>query len=235
MVVKLQRLNELCAGKLDSLTYEQMKEHFPREYGARAADKLNYRYPGAGGESYQDLILRLQESILMLEQTRGNIIVVCDRAVCRVLLAYFEGIDVVKMPYIDVEPGVLELRRSHSGFSCTHTRVTVGEATHAAGPGTRSTGQVPQALSRKNTSESDDGEEGGGAGGAGPRNMSLVGGSCGALAEAFDSGALAEARVAATAAATAAGADDDLAAAAMSALGVAGGVDEDSLRRRLAQ
>ena len=235
VVVKLQRLNELCAGKLDSLTYEQMKEHFPREYGARAADKLNYRYPGAGGESYQDLILRLQESILMLEQTRGNIIVVCDRAVCRVLLAYFEGIDVVKMPYIDVEPGVLELRRSHSGFSCTHTRVTVGEATHAAGPGTRSTGQVPQALSRKNTSESDDGEEGGGAGGAGPRNMSLVGGSCGALAEAFDSGALAEARVAATAAATAAGADDDLAAAAMSALGVAGGVDEDSLRRRLAQ
>ena len=220
VVVKLQRLNELCAGKLDSLTYEQMKEHFPREYGARAADKLNYRYPGAGGESYQDLILRLQESILMLEQTRGNIIVVCDRAVCRVLLAYFEGIDVVKMPYIDVEPGVLELRRSHSGFSCTHTRVTVGEATHAAGPGTRSTGQVPQALSRKNTSESDDGEEGGGAaGGAGPRNMSLVGGSCGALAEAFDSGTLAAAR--ASAAATAASTDEDLAAAARAALGVA--------------
>ena len=222
MVVKLQRLNELCAGKLDSLTYEQMKEHFPREYGARAADKLNYRYPGAGGESYQDLILRLQESILMLEQTRGNIIVVCDRAVCRVLLAYCEGIDVVKMPYIDVEPGVLELRRSHSGFSCTHTRVTVGEATHAAGPGTRSTGQVPQALSRKNTSESDDGEEGGGAaGGAGHRNMSLVGGSCGALAEAYDSGTLAEARASAAAAATAASADEDLAVAARAALGVA--------------
>ena len=79
-MLRLQALNELCAGKLDSLTYEQMKEHFPREYGARAADKLNYRYPGAGGESYSDLILRLQDTILMLEQTRGNIVVVCDRA-----------------------------------------------------------------------------------------------------------------------------------------------------------
>ena len=119
----------------------------------------------------------------------------------------------------DVEPGVLELRRSHSGFSCTHTRVTVGEATHAAGPGTRSTGQVPQARSRKNTSESDDGEEGGGAaGGAGHRNMSLVGGSCGALAEASDSGTLAAARESVAAAATAS-ADEELAAAARAALG----------------
>ena len=33
-----------------------MREEHPREYAARTADKLHYRYPGAGGESYMDLI-----------------------------------------------------------------------------------------------------------------------------------------------------------------------------------
>ena len=45
-----------------------MREQSPREYAARAEDKLNYRYPGAGGESYMDLILRLDSIITMLEQ-----------------------------------------------------------------------------------------------------------------------------------------------------------------------
>lgn len=38
-----------------------MRKIFPREYEARAGDKLHYRYPGVGGESYLDLIMRLQE------------------------------------------------------------------------------------------------------------------------------------------------------------------------------
>ena len=46
-----QALNELCAGKLDSLTYAQMRELHPEQYTARMDDKLNYRYPGVGGES----------------------------------------------------------------------------------------------------------------------------------------------------------------------------------------
>eukprot|EP00967_Tisochrysis_lutea_P152019 scaffold296914_cov33-Tisochrysis_lutea.AAC.2 len=57
----LQRLNELCAGQLDSLSAGEMRKIFPREYEARASDKLHYRYPGVGGESYLDLIMRLQE------------------------------------------------------------------------------------------------------------------------------------------------------------------------------
>ena len=37
-----------------------MREEHKAEYDARAADKLRYRYPGVGGESYMDIILRLQ-------------------------------------------------------------------------------------------------------------------------------------------------------------------------------
>ena len=69
MMLQLHRLNELCAGQLDSLSYDEMKKHYPQEYAARRADKLNYRYPGAGGESYVDLIMRL-ESVILSEQAR---------------------------------------------------------------------------------------------------------------------------------------------------------------------
>ena len=105
------------------------------------ADKLNYRYPGVGGESYADLIMRVQESILALEQQRGNTIIVCDRAVARVILAYFQGTQPDKLPYLDVFPGVIELRRIHSGFVATHLEVSDGNATTAAGPGTTGTAQ----------------------------------------------------------------------------------------------
>jgi len=150
--LQLHRLNELCAGKLDSLTYEQMRQLYPTEYQARARDKLNYRYPGAGGESYMDLIMRLESAILMLEQTRGNVVVACDRAVCRVLLGYFRGLsDLEELPFIDVNAGVIELRRSHSGFSTTHTSITSGRTTRAAGPGTHGQGldQLSNRLSSK--------------------------------------------------------------------------------------
>lgn len=62
----------MATGKLDSLTYEQMKTEHPREYAARSADKLHYRYPGTGGESYMDLIMRLDSIITTLEQVRAR-------------------------------------------------------------------------------------------------------------------------------------------------------------------
>lgn len=136
--LQIHALNELCAGKLDELTYEQMRKMYPHEFAARASNKLHYRYPGAGGESYMDLIMRLQSVILMLEQTRGNVAVVADRAACRVLLAYFNGLpDLEQLPFYEVDAGVIELRRSHSGFSMTHTPIHSGATTRAAGPGTQ--------------------------------------------------------------------------------------------------
>lgn len=147
LTMQLHRLNELCAGSLDALTYDQIKTQFPAEFEARSTDKLNYRYPGPGGESYMDLIMRLQPVILMLEQTRGNVLVACDRAACRVLLAYFEGVSDEDLPYMQVEPGIIELRRSHSGFSRIHTPITCGATTTQAGPGThRSFPSLPEAA-----------------------------------------------------------------------------------------
>ena len=44
-------LNEIDAGCMEHLTYEDIEEKYPEEYAAREVNKLTYRYPS--GESYQ--------------------------------------------------------------------------------------------------------------------------------------------------------------------------------------
>lgn len=127
--------NDICEGNLDSMSYAEREKQFPYEASARKADKLNYRYPGVGGESYQDLIARCNELIYSLEQARGCSVVISDRAVYRVVMGYFMGNTIEEIPHLEVKPGVLELRRNEEGFSSTHFPVSVGKATSSAGPG----------------------------------------------------------------------------------------------------
>ena len=45
----------------------------------RLADKLRFRYPGAGGESYLDVISRLRPILIELERQRSSVLLVCSR------------------------------------------------------------------------------------------------------------------------------------------------------------
>lgn len=71
----------------DGLTYEEIQEKHPEEFEARQRDKLRYRYPR--GESYEDVIRRVEPVIMELERQREPILVVAHRAVLRCLYAYF--------------------------------------------------------------------------------------------------------------------------------------------------
>ncbi|ANB12513.1 Pfk26p [Sugiyamaella lignohabitans] len=88
-VKEFRMLNELGAGICDGMTYSEIKEKFPQEYGARVSDKIRYRYPGIGGESYLDVINRLRPVIVEMERMTDNCVIICHRVVARVLLAYF--------------------------------------------------------------------------------------------------------------------------------------------------
>ncbi|XP_033995434.1 6-phosphofructo-2-kinase/fructose-2,6-bisphosphatase 2 isoform X2 [Trematomus bernacchii] len=79
-------LNEIDAGVCEEMTYEMIENTFPEEFALRDQDKYHYRYPG--GESYQDLVQRLEPVIMELER-QGNVLVICHQAVMRCLLAYF--------------------------------------------------------------------------------------------------------------------------------------------------
>ena len=126
--VQLKALNELCFGSLENLPGGKLRQSFPDEFASRARDPLRYRSPGVGGESYMDLVTNCREVVLTLERTQADVAVVCDVAVARVLLGYFQGTPPEQIPDIDVAPGLIELVRGHSGFSLEQHRVNEGHA-----------------------------------------------------------------------------------------------------------
>eukprot|EP00064_Thunnus_orientalis_P012545 superscaffoldBa00001938_g12580 len=90
-------LNEIDAGVCEELTYEEIQEKFPEEFALRDQDKYRYRYPK--GESYEDLVHRLEPVIMELER-QENVLVICHQAVMRCLLAYFLDKPADQLPYL---------------------------------------------------------------------------------------------------------------------------------------
>ncbi|GAP84647.1 putative bifunctional 6-phosphofructo-2-kinase fructose- -bisphosphate 2-phosphatase [Rosellinia necatrix] len=113
-------LDDLNAGSMGGLTFEEIAEKHPDEYTARRRDKLHYRWPGLGGEGYVDLIVRLRPLIVELERTTDCLVLITHRAVVRILVSYFLGIErdglgEVRMPKealycFDIEPYGISFR-----------------------------------------------------------------------------------------------------------------------------
>ncbi|XP_039297021.1 6-phosphofructo-2-kinase/fructose-2,6-bisphosphatase-like isoform X2 [Nilaparvata lugens] len=92
-------LNEIDAGICEEMTYEEIAEKYPEDFAARDQAKFTYRYPR--GESYEDLVARLEPVIMELER-QGNVLVVSHQAVLRCLLAYFLDKSADELPYLHV-------------------------------------------------------------------------------------------------------------------------------------
>lgn len=86
---QMKMLDDLNAGDMAGLTFEEIATSQPSVYTARKQHKLLYRWPGLGGECYVDLISRLRPVILELERRKDHVLLVTHRAVVRVLLSYF--------------------------------------------------------------------------------------------------------------------------------------------------
>jgi len=83
---RFRNLDEIYAGLYDGMTYEEIAEQFPEEAKARKADKFEYRYPR--GESYSDLIARLEPMAHEMERQRETLMVVAHQAILRVIYCY---------------------------------------------------------------------------------------------------------------------------------------------------
>jgi broad specificity phosphatase PhoE/predicted kinase len=94
------QLNEINAGLCEGMTYKEVERDCPDEFKARQANKLTYRYPQ--GESYIDVVNRLNPVVLDMERLRYDMLVVGHQACIRALMAYFIGTPMEEMPYLDV-------------------------------------------------------------------------------------------------------------------------------------
>lgn len=92
-------LDELDAGVCDAMTYEEIEKYFPEDYASRDEDKFNYRY--RGGESYFDVVTRLEPVIMELER-QENILIIGHQAILRALYAYFHALSQDDLPYIKI-------------------------------------------------------------------------------------------------------------------------------------
>ncbi|KAF2491611.1 bifunctional 6-phosphofructo-2-kinase/fructose-2,6-bisphosphate 2-phosphatase [Lophium mytilinum] len=90
---QMRMLDELNAGIMEGLTYDEIRSRYEEEFTCRRKDKMGYRYPGPGGEGYLDVINRLRPVIVELERMTDHCLLVAHRSVARVLLAYFQNLD----------------------------------------------------------------------------------------------------------------------------------------------
>jgi len=113
-------LDEIDAGVCDGMTYEEIEATMPHEYQARAGDKFRYRYPR--GESYQDVIARLEPVIFELERERAPVLVIGHQAVLRALYAYAIDLPPQQCPFVSFPlHTVLELEPT--AYGCRESRI----------------------------------------------------------------------------------------------------------------
>jgi broad specificity phosphatase PhoE/predicted kinase len=113
-------LDEIDAGVCDGLTYDEIADTMPQEYEARQADKFRYRYPR--GESYQDVIQRLEPVIFELEREKRPVLVVGHQAVLRALYAYMMDRPPNECPFVSIPlHTILELEPT--AYGCDERRI----------------------------------------------------------------------------------------------------------------
>ena len=116
---RFKALDEIDAGLCEGMTYAEIAERMPEEWAGRQADKFRYRYPR--GESYQDVITRLEPMILGLERERTPVLLIAHQAVLRALYAYLMDRPGEDCPRIDVPlHTVLEL--TPTAYGCDERR-----------------------------------------------------------------------------------------------------------------
>ncbi|KAF3856416.1 hypothetical protein F7725_017139 [Dissostichus mawsoni] len=139
-------LNEIDAGVCEEMMYEEIQQHFPLEFALRDQDKYRYRYPK--GESYEDLVQRLEPVIMELER-QENVLVVCHQAVMRCLLAYFLDKTADELPYLKC-PLHTVLKLTPMAYGCKVESVYLGVDsvnTHRDRPEVGITGSSQKCLS----------------------------------------------------------------------------------------
>ncbi|KAL1947499.1 hypothetical protein VTO73DRAFT_13223 [Trametes versicolor] len=114
-------LDELDAGVCDGMTYEEIEQAYPDDFANRDEDKFNYRY--RGGESYRDVVVRLEPVIMELER-QENILIIGHQAILRCLYAYFHDLPQADLPYIKI-PLHTVIKLTPKAYGCDEERYTL--------------------------------------------------------------------------------------------------------------
>jgi len=127
----LKVLDEIDAGICDGMSYAQIAEQMPGEYARRKEDKLSYRYPR--GESYEDVIGRLDPVIIELERQRNPVLVVGHQAILRALYGYLTGHPRAEVPHLEI-PMHTVIALTPRAYGCEEERHVLGPEVRGPAP-----------------------------------------------------------------------------------------------------
>jgi len=97
------------------MTVHQIRTLMPEQYEAWHQDPFNHRIPG--GESYGDLVQRLDPFITELERTNTGALVVSHLSTLQVLYGYFLGCPAEKCPTLSIpQHTIIELVPNQYGW-----------------------------------------------------------------------------------------------------------------------
>ncbi|KAH8112780.1 bifunctional 6-phosphofructo-2-kinase/fructose-2,6-bisphosphate 2-phosphatase [Phellopilus nigrolimitatus] len=136
-------LDELDAGVCDGMTYDEIEEEYPEDFTSRDDDKFNYRY--RGGESYRDVVVRLEPVIMELER-QENILIIGHQ-----VYGYFNDLPQADLPYIKI-PLHTVIKLTPKAYGCDEERYTlpIGAVdTHRPKPHVAQQPQVPASSSSR--------------------------------------------------------------------------------------
>ena len=112
-------LDEIFAGVCDGMSPEELARNYPHDMESRAANKFEYRYPR--GESYVDLIARLEPLAHEIERQREPLLIVAHQAILRCLYAYLMGLNREECVRVSIPLNtVFKLTPTSSGCKVEH-------------------------------------------------------------------------------------------------------------------
>ena len=119
-----RNLDELYAGVCDGMTYEEIEAQFPDEFARRKRDKLRYRYPR--GESYLDIIARLDPLVMEMESYHEPLLIIGHQAVLRLIYAYYAGYPREEAPQLSIPLNTV-IKLTPRTYSCDEERICLLE------------------------------------------------------------------------------------------------------------
>jgi broad specificity phosphatase PhoE len=125
--IPLKNLDEINVGVCDGITYKEFEEKYPEEHDLRKKDKLRYRYPR--GESYLDMIQRIEQVIYELERQDGPAIVIGHQGILRALYGYFASIPAEKIPELEI-PLHTVIKFTPHAYGFSEQRILIDPHTH---------------------------------------------------------------------------------------------------------
>merc|ERR1712110_1281244 len=95
-----RNLDEIYAGEFEGRTYEFIQAHMGSDAEIRNIDKLGYRYPR--GESYLDIIARLDDAMRQLESKIEPTLIISHQATTMLIYAFLRGIPRHQAPDLEI-------------------------------------------------------------------------------------------------------------------------------------